>query len=234
MTGRKVQLIESRSYQTRPSLLALAPGWLQVVVIAVLACASGAAAEELENCYMGQGAHEAGNYELAIAYYTECIETGDLSAFNLTTVYFNRANAHSDLNDFDQAIQDYDEAIRLDPLGADLYLNRGLAYANKANYRQAVLDFDEAIHFYPNFALAYQNRCIARTLLGRLNEALEDCNESLRLQPDNPRVLDSRAMTHWLLGRHDEARQDLDDARALDPSIPSWEDRVREFEKLGE
>jgi Flp pilus assembly protein TadD len=67
-----------------------------------------------------------------------------------------------------------------------------------------------------------------------LNEALEDCNESLRLRPDNPRVLDGRAMIYWLLGKQEEARQDLDDARALDPSIPSWEDRLREFEKLGE
>ncbi len=99
----------------------------------LLVRAGNAGAEDLEHCYMGQGAHEAGNYELAITYYTTCIDTGDLNAFNLTTVYFNRANAHSDLNDFDQAIQDYDEAIRLDPLGAYIYLNRGLAYANKAN-----------------------------------------------------------------------------------------------------
>jgi tetratricopeptide (TPR) repeat protein len=205
-----------------------------LVSASLLVLASSAAAEDLEYCYMGQGAHEAGHYELAITYYTRCIETGYLNAFNLTTVYFNRANAHSDLNHFDQAIQDYDEAIRLDPLGADLYLNRGLAYANKANYRQAVLDFDEAIHFFADFALAYQNRCMAMTLLGRLNEALEDCNESLRLRPDNPRVLDGRAMIYWLLGKQEEARQDLDDARALDPSIPSWEDRLRELEELGE
>jgi tetratricopeptide (TPR) repeat protein len=228
-------LIESLSDQARLSRrVVLFLGRLLIVLVALFPPGPGAAAEDLEYCYMGQGAHEAGHYELAITYYTTCIETGDLNAFNLTTVYFNRANAHSDLNDFDQAIQDYDEAIRLDPFGSDLYLNRGLAYANKANYRQAVLDFDEAIHLYPNFALAYQNRCIAMTLLGRLEEALGDCNESLRLQPDNPRVFDSRALTYWLLGRHDEARQDLEDARALDPSIPSWEDRFREYEKLGE
>ncbi len=205
-----------------------------LVSATLLVLASSARAEDLKYCYMGQGAHEAGHYELAIAYYTKCIETGGLSAFNLTTVYFNRANAHSDLNDFDQAIRDYDEAIRLDSVGADLYINRGLAYANQSNYGQAILDFNEAISLNPNLGLAYQNRCMAMTLLGRLEAALRDCNESLRLLPDNPPVLDGRAMTYWLLGRHEEARQDPEAAPAPDPSIPSWEDRFREFEQGGQ
>ncbi len=37
-----------------------------------------------------------------------------------------------------------------------------------------------------------------------------------------------------LMGNHEAARRDLEDARALDPSIPSWEDRFRAFEKLGQ
>lgn len=205
-----------------------------LVAAYLLVLAGSAGAEDLEHCYRGEGAHEAGDYELAIAYYTKCIETGELTAFNLTTVYFNRANAYSDLNDFDRAVPDYDEAIRLDPLGPDLYINRGLAYANQSNYGQAVLDFNEAIYLNPNLGMAYQNRCMALTLLGRLEAALRDCDDSLRLLPDNPRVLDGRALTYWLMGDHEAARRDLEDARALDPSIPSWEDRFRAFEKLGQ
>jgi tetratricopeptide (TPR) repeat protein len=208
---------------------------LTLLVTAILVAyplAAGAATEDLQFCYAGQEAHDAGNYELAVTSYTRCIETGDLTEFNLAVVYFNRANAYSDLNKFDQAIRDYDEAIHLDPKGADLYLNRGLAYANKANYGQAVRDFNEAIDLDRDFGLAYQNRCMAMNLLGRSEEALRDCNESLRLQPGSALALDGRAMTYWLLGKREEAKRDLKEARVLDPSFPDWEERFRQFEKL--
>ena len=205
-----------------------------VFLFSCLALASGAGAEDLEYCHRGQGAHEAGRYERAVAFYTRCIEEGELTPFNLTAVYFNRANAYSDLGDFDRAIRDYDEAVRLDPVGADLYLNRGLAHASKASYRQAVADFDEAIALAPNFGLAYQNRCMAMTLLDRFEEALNDCNESLRLQPKSARALDGRALTYWLMGRRDEARRDLEEARRLDPSFPAWQERFQAFETLSE
>lgn len=205
-----------------------------VVTAFLVLLAAAARAENLEFCYIGQGAHEAGQFELAVSYYSKCIETGELSAYNLATVYFNRANAHSDLGDFERSIQDYDAAIDLDPTGPDLYVNRGLAYANRGNYGQAVLDFNEAIFLDAGFALAYQNRCMAMTLLGRLDEALKDCHESVRLLPDNPRALDGRALTFWLMGLHEEARRDLESAQALDPNFPDWEERFRQFEKLGQ
>lgn len=211
------------------------PRGLALLVSAFLAIcpfAGAAAAEDLESCYLGQDAHDAGDFERAVTDYARCIEAGDLTAFNLAVAYFNRANAYSDLGDFDRAIRDYDEAIRLDPAGADIYLNRGLAYASKDNYGQAVLDFNEAIFLDRGFAPAYQNRCLAMALLGRLEEALRDCDESLRLQPGSAPALDGRALTYWLLGRYEKARQDLEGARALDPSLPGWQERFRQFEKL--
>ena len=203
-------------------------GWFCVA----LALPGRAAAEDLTSCETGQGAHEAGRYDQAVDDYTRCIEEGDLTQYNLAAVYFNRANAYSDLGELDLAIQDYDEAIRLDPEGAGLFLNRGLVYATKADYERAVSNFDKAIELYPNFGLAFQNRCMAMTLLDRLEQALEDCNESLRLQPENPMAFDSRARTFWLMGREDEARGDLEAARALDPGFPLWQDRFQAYETL--
>ena len=43
------------------------------------------------------------------------------------------------------ALQNYDEAIRLDPQDAKSYYNRGYAYNNEAQYQRAIEDFDEAM-----------------------------------------------------------------------------------------
>ncbi len=194
--------------------------------------AGSAAAEDLENCHLGQDAYYAGDHERAVGAFTLCIESGDLTDFNLAAAYFNRGNAHADLKEFELAIEDYDRAIAIDSGGSDTYANRGLAYANLKNYRQAILDFNEAIRRDPRFSLAYHNRCLAYALQGDPDRALRDCDRSLDLVPDNPLSLDSRALVYWLLGDHDRARKDLETARRLNPAMPDWRDRFQDFEQM--
>src|SRR5262249_1166922 len=45
--------------------------------------------------------------------------------------YFKRGSAYRAKEDYDRAIMDYTEAIRLDPNSASAYNNRGLAYQDK-------------------------------------------------------------------------------------------------------
>ena len=49
--------------------------------------------------------------------------------------YLTRGNARSDRKDYDGAIADYDQAIRLDPKHATAYYNRGIARKAKGNLR---------------------------------------------------------------------------------------------------
>ena len=63
--------------------------------------------------------------------------------------YSNRAGVYMDLDQYERAIRDYDEAIRLEPQDADDYSNRGNAYNELEQFQRAIQNLDEAIRLEP-------------------------------------------------------------------------------------
>ena len=74
--------------------------------------------------------------------------------------------AYHRLGEFERAIEDLDEVIRLDSQLAKTYDNLDLAFDALEPYRRAMEDFDEAIIPNPPFAQDYGIRAIARDRLG--------------------------------------------------------------------
>jgi len=58
--------------------------------------------------------------------------------------YNNRGNAYSRLGKYQQAIEDYNKAIRLKPDYADAYHNRGLAYFTQGENKLGCIDAKKA------------------------------------------------------------------------------------------
>ena len=87
-------------------------------------------------------------------------------------------------NELDRNIQDYDEAIRLDPQDAIVYNNRGYAYGKLGQYERAIQDYDEAIRLNPQDAIAYYNRGLAYETLGQLKLANRDFAKAKELGYD--------------------------------------------------
>jgi tetratricopeptide (TPR) repeat protein len=74
---------------------------------------------------------------------------------------------------YDRAISDYTEAIRLKPNYAKAYYNRGNAYREKGDYDRAISDYNEAIRLNPKDANAYHSRGVAYYHKGE-EEAIEN------------------------------------------------------------
>ena len=81
----------------------------------------------------------------------------------------------------EDAIPEFDEAIRLSPQDAEAYYNRGLSYGNLGQHQRAIQDYDEAIRIDPRLAPAYLNRGTTYADLGQLQRAIEDYGEAIRL-----------------------------------------------------
>ena len=103
----------------------------------------------------------------------------------LALVYYNRGGAYRNLGQSQRAIQDYDEAIRLNPEFIEAYYSRGSIYDNLGQPHRAIQDYDEAIRLDPNLALAYSNRGLAYHNLGQPRRAIQDYDEALRLDPQD-------------------------------------------------
>ena len=68
------------------------------------------------------------------------------SASKRAAAYNNRGSAYLfQKDDYDHAIADLDEVIRLNPKHADSYIGRAVAYGKKSNYDRAIVDLNEAI-----------------------------------------------------------------------------------------
>src|SRR5262249_43553874 len=78
--------------------------------------------------------------------------------------YDNRGWAYIAKGEFERAIRDLDEAIRLNPRLATAYDKRGWAYAAKGDNDRAIADLSEAVRISPRFFVAYSKRAWAYML----------------------------------------------------------------------
>jgi lipoprotein NlpI len=90
------------------------------------------------------------------------------------------------MGNYERAIQDYDQAIRLNPSSALAYNNRGRANHLKEDYAQAISDYGAAINLDPDYPLAFYNRGLARFDQGLYIAAVPDFVRAVQLDPAKP------------------------------------------------
>jgi len=119
--------------------------------------------------------------------------------------------------EYDKAIKDYDEALRLDPRYAQTFYERGLAWRNKKDYDKAIKDYDEAIRLDPKYATAFYGRGIARALKKEYEKAIKDYDDAIRLSPKYAFAFRERAVAHGNLKEYARALADYEAAVRIDP-----------------
>ena len=95
----------------------------------------------------------------------------------------NLGTVDHEQGDYDRALAEFGEAIRLGPGDAIPYYNRGNTYWNKGDHARAMADYDRAIQLDPKYAYAYNNRGVAFDDSGDHDRAIVDYDESIRLDP---------------------------------------------------
>jgi tetratricopeptide (TPR) repeat protein len=133
-------------------------------------------------------------------------------------IYFNRALARLDRQEYDSAIADWGSALALGYESAELYLGRGNAYLGMNNFPQALSDYEKALKIAPDYAAVYVNRGVLYARQGQYEQALADFNRAVELDSDYAAAYSNRGRVYSNVQQFDLALKDLDQAILLDPT----------------
>jgi len=138
---------------------------------------------------------------------------------NRAGIYTDRGRAYYDKKDYDRAIADYDEALKINPNLVPAYNDRGVAHHDRRDHDRAITNFNEAIRINPNYALAYSNRGRAYHAKGDSDRAIADYNEALRINPSYVLAYYNRGRAYHAKGDSDRAIADYDEAIRRNPEL---------------
>jgi tetratricopeptide (TPR) repeat protein len=102
--------------------------------------------------------------------------------------YVNRGVIYYRQKKYTQAIEDYNEAIKIEPENVDAYISRGIAYSSMGDHEKAISDYEKAISIDPSNVDAYYAMGFTQTLIkGKKQEAIENYQKAADLyKKDKP------------------------------------------------
>ena len=133
---------------------------------------------------------------------------GAQSAFREAMAFFNES-------EFQKAIDQYSEAIGLDPGNKYAFWNRGISYGRLGQYHKTLSDHTEALRLDPENEELYFLRGLDYQLLGQYSRAIDDYDEAIRLAPRYVFAFSNRGYSHLRLGQFELAIQSYSEAIRL-------------------
>jgi len=116
-----------------------------------------------------------------------------------------------------EAIAQYEEALRLKPDFGEVDVNLGLALASSGQRMEAIARYRDALRLNPAQPEAHTNLCIVLRQTGQFREAVAEGEEALRLRPDYPEADNNLAVALIQERRNTEAMSYLERALQLQP-----------------
>jgi protein O-mannosyl-transferase len=139
-----------------------------------------------------------------------------IAQYPVAIAYYERGIVNNVHGNHDHAIEDFNQAIRLNPHYFEAYDNRGFAYSCKGDHDRAIEDHTAAIKLNPRDALAYNNRGLAYKARKDYGRAVEDFTDAIGLDPKYTQAYNNRGVTMSVKGDYARAIEDFTMAIALD------------------
>jgi tetratricopeptide (TPR) repeat protein len=185
------------------------------IAVAVMLSAAPAGAFDDKDA---QDCNQRSDTDLKIEGCTRLLKSDNLPVRLRVDAFNKRGIGWNWKSEYDRAIADFNEAIRLDPKYAYAYENRGDAWIWKGEYDRAIADLNVALRLDPTFVAAYVGRADAWKEKREFARAIDDYNKAISLNPKQFNAYNNRGLYWSDRGDFDRALADFDEAIRIDPN----------------
>ena len=147
-------------------------------------------------------------------------------AFNLFACVVLHAEPYNNLGDAlyqtgkrEEAIEHYQQALRINPNYAEAHHNLGAALYQTGKREEAIEHFQQALRINPDYAEAHYNLGVALYEAGKREEAIEHYQQALRINPDYAEAHNNLGASLAQAGKIEEAIAHFRQALRIKPDF---------------
>jgi len=144
---------------------------------------------------------------------------------NLPFAYSNRAYHYFSIGNYNQAISDYDSAIKLDQNNHIYYLEKGMCFEKMNDTQAALKNYTLASHLKPDDSKVWYNMGNIHFKLEDYDKAIEEYTRSILLDSSKGPVFFNRALAFFYSNNMNRACEDMN--MALKLQIPEAQSFIK-------
>ncbi len=188
------------------------------LLCAALAGPAAASGYSLLNAGIAARSHS--DADETIRLMTLAIAAPDLPSRFLPVAYLDRGEAYDDKKQYDAAIVDFTNCLRLRPDSFYCYSQRASNYGEEKKYDAELADISAAIQLRPDLAIGYLMRGAVNADANKVDAAVADFTTAISIEPDSMPAYFLRGEIYRLQLKFDVAQSDLDKVVDLNPKDP--------------
>lgn len=167
--------------------------------------------------WIEQGINEnkPGNKILA---FNEAVKSAQNDSKLLSISYYNRGIVYYEMKDFDKAVSDFMEALKIYPDSIDYLKNAGLTYLILRKYDESIKCFEKIISLEPDSSLGYFLRGNAYLERKVYSAAIRDYNHILLKDQYHVDARNNRGWAYIFMKKYSKALEDFDRVLAIRPN----------------
>jgi len=136
----------------------------------------------------------------------------------LVRPYNNLGEAHDKMGNYDQAIGEFKEALKINPQYFFGLNNLGNIYGKQGKYEEAISYFQKALHQKSDYSPAHYNIARAYDLVGKKQEAAESYRKAIQFNPYFEQAFYNLAYLSMELSGFDEAIENFNKFIKMQPN----------------
>ena len=157
-----------------------------------------------------------------------------LSFYLITYYYGNKGLDLADLRRYSEAVNEFNNAIKLEPENPYYHYSKARALNALKKYKEAESEFRESIGLEPGNSEFHFGRAEALNELKLYEEAIKEYSISIQLEPNYMEAYYNMGLILSKLGRYKDAIKEFDEAIRLKPDNPgSYYNKAVALKHLG-